>query len=228
MRSPNQAAGCLKSTGCRLSAILRPFKSTAAGSGLTLPRVLPQSGRASPQRLPLVLRWNWPARFPRVSSGANRVNITNNSNSTGLLVSGTHQRLGNIDGSGTTQVNAGSDLTANHIIQSALVIGGTSGMHGLVTIDASDASGNPLGQSSGFVVASSLTPSGPFEAGETSSASFGSGDGTDLEALLAGNPAVGDNLAPVPEPSTFLLALVAVLGVVSTQFARHHLRSQSV
>ena len=79
-----------------------------------------------------------------LANGANRVNITNNSTAPGILVSGTHQQVGNIDGSGTTQVNAGSDLTANHIIQSALVIGGTSKNPGLVTIDASDASGNPL------------------------------------------------------------------------------------
>ena len=79
-----------------------------------------------------------------LSSGANRVNITNSSSSPGLLVSGTHQQVGNIDGSGTTQVNAGSDLTANHIVQSALVIGGAAGSPALVTIDASDASGNPL------------------------------------------------------------------------------------
>ena len=31
-----------------------------------------------------------------------------------------------------------------------------------------------------------------------------------------------------PEPSTLLLALLAVLVVISTQFARHHLRSQTV
>ncbi len=54
-----------------------------------------------------------------LSIGSNRVNITNYSNSTGLLVSGTNQIVGNIDGSGTTQVNAGSDLTANHIVQNA-------------------------------------------------------------------------------------------------------------
>ena len=52
-----------------------------------------------------------------LSSGANRVNITNSSSSPGILVSGTNQQVGNIDGAGTTQVNAGSDLTANHIIQ---------------------------------------------------------------------------------------------------------------
>jgi hypothetical protein len=160
-----------------------------------------------------------------LSSGANRVNITNSSNaSAGVLVSGTHQVVGNIDGSGTTQVNAGSDLTANHIIQHALVIGGAAGSPGLVTINASDASGNPLGVPSGFVVASSLTPSGPFGAGEASSASVSSvGEGVDVAAVSLGN-SIGGDPSPVPEPTTLLLALLAVLGVVSTKFARHHLR----
>jgi hypothetical protein len=161
------------------------------------------------------------------SSSTNRVNITNNSNSPGLLVSGTHQQVGNIDGSGTTQVNAGSDLTANHVIQSALVIGGTAGSHGLVTIDASDAAGNPLGQSSGFALAGSLTPSGPFGTGGIGYADLSSG-GADPGVSLLGSSAVGGNPSSVPEPSTLLLALLSVLGVISTQFARHHLRSQTV
>ena len=50
----------------------------------------------------------------------NRVNITNSSTTpAGLLVSGTNQQVGNISGSGTTQVNAGSSLTANDIVQGA-------------------------------------------------------------------------------------------------------------
>ena len=55
-----------------------------------------------------------------LSSNVLRVNVMNNSDTPGLLVSGTNQQVGNIDGLGTTQVNAGSDLTANHIIQTLL------------------------------------------------------------------------------------------------------------
>jgi fibronectin-binding autotransporter adhesin len=164
-----------------------------------------------------------------LSSGPNRVSITNNSSSAGILVSGTNQQVGNIDGSGTTQVNAGSDLTANHIVQSALVISGTAGSHGLMTIDASDALGNPLDQPSGFALADSLTPSGPLGAGETSSASVSSvGEGVDEAALSLGNSALSSNSSPVPEPSTLLLALLAVLGAVSTHFVRHFQRYQTV
>ena len=65
----------------------------------------------------------------------------------GLVVSGSQQVVGKIDGPGTTQVNAGSDLTADHIVQAALIIGGQSGgsgFYGRVTVAASDATGNPL------------------------------------------------------------------------------------
>jgi autotransporter-associated beta strand protein len=82
-----------------------------------------------------------------LAAGANRVNITNSSTTpAGILVSGTNQIVGNIGGTGNTQVNAGSSLQANHIIQSALVIGGTSASHATVTIDASSATGSPLVQ----------------------------------------------------------------------------------
>jgi hypothetical protein len=165
-----------------------------------------------------------------LADGADRVNITNNSTAPGILVSGTHQQVGKIDGSGSTQVNAGSDLTANHIIQSALIIGGTAGNPALVTIDASNALGNPLDQSSGFAPVGSLMPSGPFGAGDINSANANSiaAIDTDLIPLSDGNSAVIGNSSPVPEPSTLLLAFLAVLGVVSNQFARHRLRCQAV
>src|SRR5207253_2797072 len=58
-------------------------------------------------------------------AAAHSAQIVNNSTaSAGLLVSGINQRVGNVDGSGTTQVETGSDLTVNHIVQGALVIGG--------------------------------------------------------------------------------------------------------
>ncbi|HEV2971098.1 MAG TPA: hypothetical protein VGY55_14085 [Pirellulales bacterium] len=166
-----------------------------------------------------------------LSNGPNRVNITNRSTApAGILVSGTHQQVGNIDGSGTTQVDAGSDLAANHIVQSALAIGGTSGSPALVTIDASDANGNPLDEPSGFALADSLTPSGPFGAGVISSANLSSiaADSTDLAVPAASNSVGTGNASQVPEPSTLLLALIAVLGVISTQFVRRHFQCQTV
>ncbi len=146
-----------------------------------------------------------------------------------LLVSGTNQQVVAIDGNGDTVIDDGSDLTANHIIQSALVIGGTAVSHGLVTIDASNASGNPLGQASGLALAGSLTPSTPFAAGGMSSASLSiaTTGSADLASPIIGNSVESDNPATVPEPSTFALALLAVLGVVNTLFARHHFRYQA-
>ncbi len=154
-----------------------------------------------------------------LSAGSHRVNITNNSSANGILVSGTHQQVGNINGSGTTQVNAGSDLTANHIIQSALVIGGTSNNPGLVTIDASDASGNPLNSSSGLAAAGSLTPGGLFGASGSSSGNLSGGGSGDQAALSLGNSVGGANPSSVPEPSTLLLVLVAIAGLVGKEIA---------
>jgi hypothetical protein len=163
-----------------------------------------------------------------LSSGPNRVNITNNSSSAGVLVSGTNQQVGNIDGSGTTQVNAGSDLTANHIIQSALVIGGVMGNSAIVTIAASDSSGNPLGES-GVVptrmsVASADGQEPVLSAGVSSSSrllppSGGVLGGDPLPVPADSSPAGG--VAAVPEPATILL--LALGGLALTCRARAQL-----
>ena len=154
-----------------------------------------------------------------LSSGTNRVNVGTLASSNGILVSGTHQQVGNIDGTGNTQVNAGSDLTANHIIQAALIISGASGNLGRVTISASDASGNPLGQASAapgsLLVADSLTSHSPFGDGMNSNSSFDGLSGSN--AGTAGDSADGSNAgsarSAVPEPSTITLIALAGLFV---------------
>ncbi len=149
-----------------------------------------------------------------LSSGLNRVNIGTIPSAHGILVSGTHQQVGNIDGGSSTQVNAGSDLTANHIIQSALVIGGIAGSRGQVTIAASDAGGNPLGQSSaqpsGSILASSLASNGPFASGigsknliDGAASNVATSAGSEF---TTGNSSAGAGSAAVPEPSTLALA----------------------
>jgi autotransporter-associated beta strand protein len=86
-----------------------------------------------------------------LAGGANGVNISNNSSAAaGLLVSGANQVVGGIDGTGTVMVNAGGGLTANHIVQNALVIAGAPGSAATVTIAASDAAGHPLGDPQPF------------------------------------------------------------------------------
>ncbi len=157
-----------------------------------------------------------------LSAGTNRVNIVNNSTSPGLLVSGTHQQVGAIDGPGTTQINAGSDLTANHIVQSALVINGTALSPGLAVIAASDPSGNPL--------AATLAPRGTLFSGSTA---LGTESGLPVSAFdspnvsasqsslamslgaAAINPLNGSNA--VPEPAS--IALLAIGAVASTAAA---------
>jgi hypothetical protein len=97
------------------------------------------------------------------SPASARVNVINNSKQTSggsLLVSGTNQQVGAVTGTGDTVVNAGASLTANSIVQNALVIGGTNGSAGLVTIAASDASGNPPSSGSGLAVPAPWPPAG--------------------------------------------------------------------
>ena len=65
------------------------------------------------------------------TAGGNRVHVINDSTAPGVLVSGTGQIVGGIDGTGDAQVNDGSDLTADHIIQNALIIGGRHGSPGV-------------------------------------------------------------------------------------------------
>ncbi|HKD36448.1 MAG TPA: aspartyl protease family protein, partial [Pirellulales bacterium] len=109
---------------------------------------------------------------PALAYGTNHTKILNNSSApAGLLVSGTNQVVGGIDGSGNVQVNAGANLTADHIIQSALVIGGAAGNPAVVTIAASDNQGNPLGISTanGLAVSNSLSSSGSLSDGAAGS-----------------------------------------------------------
>jgi beta-glucanase (GH16 family) len=68
----------------------------------------------------------------------------NNNNSLTVNGPGTFTVRGGIDGAGTLVVSAGGILTASHIVQNALLIGGTAGNFSIVTIAASNASGAPL------------------------------------------------------------------------------------
>jgi hypothetical protein len=158
------------------------------------------------------------------SPASARDNIANNSKQTSggsLLVSGTNQQVGAITGIGDTAVNAGASLTANSIVQNALVIGGTNSSAGLVTIAASDASGNPLSSGGGLAVAGSLSPSNPFASGSSSASALApsGADGVSGDPI-AGAPA-GGGAASVPEPSSLmLLGLAALVGLLSAYRTR--------
>ncbi len=141
---------------------------------------------------------------------AGRVNIVNNSAAPGLLVSGTHQQVSNIDGSGTTQVNAGSDLTSNHIIQGALIIGGTLKNPGLVTIDASDSNGNPLAKTEPAVSSEPVErSSGDWQP----AAGVGSPSAVDggTQSVLGGVAAIDGTTAAVPEPASLVLMSLGIV-----------------
>jgi autotransporter-associated beta strand protein len=154
-------------------------------------------------------------------AGGNRVHVVNNSTASGVLVSGKNQVVGGIDGAGNVQVNAGSDLTADHIIQNALIIGGASGNLARVTIDASDATGNPLdaapggplSQSSDATSIGSLTPSASFGADSFPSSNTLAGAGSSPGDLNPGGGNLGGSAAAVPEPTTLLLALVGLASI---------------
>ena len=81
----------------------------------------------------------------------------NNNNSLTLNGPGSLTVRGGIDGTGNLVVSAGGNLTASHIVQNTMVIGGTAGNFSTLTIAASDASGAPLTAAS-TITASSSTP----------------------------------------------------------------------
>jgi autotransporter-associated beta strand protein len=103
------------------------------------------------------------------------VNVSNDSTAiAGVLVSGVNQVVGAVIGSGTLRVASGGELTAIRIQQSALVIGGTATSSAILTIAASDASGQalflttPASHANTFVVHSSdllMQPTGSYMSG---------------------------------------------------------------
>jgi autotransporter-associated beta strand protein len=147
---------------------------------------------------------------------ANRVDISNNSMaSAGVLVSGWNQQVGRINGNGTTEVESGSSLTANCIVQNALVIGGGTNTPAVVAIDASDSAGNPLATSSIDALSSdmaftfSLASSDSLNAGISSS-------GMDADFATIGLNTDGSSAAgrvSVPEPNALALVLLGSLAL---------------
>jgi autotransporter-associated beta strand protein len=148
-----------------------------------------------------------------------RVHIANDSTAAaGLLVTGANQQVGAIDGAGRTQVNAGSDLTANHIVQAALIIGGDATHPALVTIAASDANGGPLdtplggplASSSAVAAAGSAMILASFDSGTISASMRNVPLGLSSSASQAGSAIHAGGETEVPEPSTLLLLAIGV------------------
>ncbi len=161
------------------------------------------------------------------SSASARAKIVNNSTQTSggsLAVTGTNQQVGSITGSGDTVVSAGASLTANSIVQNALVIGGTSTSPATVAIAASDASGNPLAvasaSASGSLTLGATSPSNLVDSSAGSVGSLGSSSlGSPSSALDGRSIGAG---AAVPEPSTVvLMSIAAVVGLCSALRVRN-------
>jgi hypothetical protein len=77
----------------------------------------------------------------------------------------------------------------------------------LVTIDASDASGNPL--ASGLALAGSLNPNAPFADGIGASSPLVGGSSSSGGSL--GGASAGSGVATVPEPSSIVLIVLGSL-----------------
>src|SRR5207245_976053 len=120
-----------------------------------------------------------------------------------LSVTGTNQQVGAISGTGDTVVSTGANLTANSIVQNALVIGGDATHVTTVTIAASDASGNPVAEP-GLAARGSLSSGSSPLPGSSSSLLAGPSSPGESAVGLQGS-SLGGGTTVVPEPSTVVL-----------------------
>jgi autotransporter-associated beta strand protein len=170
-----------------------------------------------------------------LSGAANRADIENNSLAKeGVRVTGTSQKVGGIDGSGTTGVEAGADLNANHIVQSALVIGGQMLSPGKVTMTSSDPLGRPMDQVEdglpGLVAASvspaSVSPSldSPSLSNINPLSTVSTVDGFMPPDGFSSEPVSAAGSTGVPEPSTLVLLALGLAGLAGSCSARKSAR----
>jgi hypothetical protein len=161
------------------------------------------------------------------SDGTHKVAIANNGN---LAVNGSGIVTGAVTGAGTTAVAAGAQLTADSIIQTALVIGGTSTSPSIVTIDPSDSLGNPLGATAPLIASktasglaaeladsSTRNANGAIEllqqpASDPTDATGVGASASSSDLATAGSSAfpLGEGRS-VPEPSSLCLALACLI-----------------
>lgn len=137
--------------------------------------------------------------------------INNSTAAAGLLISGTCLEIKSIDGTGKTQVNAGGEVTTDHIVQGALIILGTSTNTTNVEITASDASGNPLASDSS--VAFVRDAGSPMSSGSVGPSGIGQdsvGANDPSLGALSTDAATAGSMA-VPEPATATLAVILAL-----------------
>ncbi len=142
-----------------------------------------------------------------------------------LTVAGTAQVVGAIDNgpraTGATSVAAGTSLTADHIVQQALFIGGADSSPALVTIAASDDSGNPLFVPLPFGVATDASYADTAATTESQDELFGI-----VGVASIANPTGDSNAmrgAAVPEPASILLMTISA--ALAESWRRRSMRS---
>jgi hypothetical protein len=125
-----------------------------------------------------------------------------------------------INGNGTTTINSGGSLIANHIVQSSLVIGGAAGSPANATIAASDANGNPLNAvATGNIGTANNAATGSRQPAPTITASVSAAPtaSTPTSTLVSSKPPISLAVAPSSHGSSGLTwALPATTGLVST------------
>ena len=82
----------------------------------------------------------------------------------------------------------------------------------------------------GLILADALSPISAIAAGDNSLTALMNvvADSSDLALTAIGNSVASGSSSPVPEPTTRLLVLLAVFGVISAKFVRHSFRCQTV
>ncbi len=130
---------------------------------------------------------------------------------------GSVQVVGGIEGgdagTGVTSVAAGASLTADHIIQAALVVGGDQDFGGSVTISPSDNLGDPLGAVLLSGVSDSKYPDSAATGLSLAATPFAAGNATGFGAYSLGGKALGGE-SVVPEPASQALLLIGA-GIVA-------------
>ena len=146
---------------------------------------------------------------------------------------GAVQQIGGVDGDGLVQVDSGASLTADYITGAALTIGGDPTTPALVTIDASDAAGNPTA-AAGFALAGSLV-SGVSSVGDAGASGgiLAAGDASESLSANANEGAAGavisgGNATAVPEPTSRLMSVFGVLICLLYVMARWAVRGPAL
>lgn len=161
--------------------------------------------------------------IPALAGGAGGSAIVNNSSAAaGVFVGGTNQLAAGIDGTGNLVIGDAGDLTANHVVQGALVIGGSAGHPATLTIAASDASGNPLAVGQAFQPDSATSGAVRMAtvAFSTASANVAVGQAAPAQSAVSIASPVGDSVRLAsPTASSHVVSAKSSSTIATSDFA---------